>query len=155
MEEEIKGKGFVIKDRRQFDEKGDLRKDREDGKIPSAEQPQPQKAEPQAEEAGPRIEQGREAGADQRRRVDEDYPAVTFSDFVISLSTSAIFHFGDIPDPVSGKAEKNLGAAKQTIDILGIIEQKTRGNLDENEKKLMDAVLYELRMRYVKVKESV
>jgi len=73
---------------------------------------------------------------------------------IVSLSSSVIYHFGDIPDPVTRKAEKNLIAAKQTIDILGIIEQKTKGNLDENEKRLMDAILFELRMRYVKEAEK-
>lgn len=155
MEDEIKGKGFVIKDRRKFDEKGDPRKSEEEEKAASAGQPQSdQKAGPQPEQkAEPKTDSARET-ADQRRRVPDDYPPVTFSDFVVSLSTSAIFHFGDIADPVTGKAEKNLVAAKQTIDILGIIEQKTRGNLDENEKKLMDAILFELRMRYVKEKEK-
>lgn len=149
MEEEIKGKGFVIKDRRQFDEKGDLRKGEEET-APRTEG---------AEGARSGQDAGREAGAEQetgadRQRAEADYPPITFSDFIVSLSTSAIFHFGDIPDPVSGKAEKNLGAAKQTIDILGIIEQKTRGNLDDNEKKLMEAVLFELRMRYVKERDK-
>lgn len=152
MEDEIKGKGFVIKDRRKFDEKGDPRQGEEEGKGPSAEQTQSeQKAEPQP---GAETGAGTETKAGRGRRPQADYPPITFSDFVVSLSTSAIFHFGDIPDPVSKKAEKNLEAAKQTIDILGIIEQKTRGNLDENEKKLMEAVLFELRMRYVKERED-
>ncbi|MEN6464688.1 MAG: DUF1844 domain-containing protein [Syntrophaceae bacterium] len=156
MEEEIKGKGFVIKDRRQFDEKGDPRKSEEETaprkegpEGPRAEQAAGQKAEP-----GPETGSSQETGTGRPRRGEADYPPVTFSDFVVSLSTSVIYHFGDIPDPVSGKAEKNLVAAKQTIDILGILEQKTRGNLDENEKKLMEAILFELRMRYVKEKEK-
>ena len=63
-----------------------------------------------------------------------------------------MFHFGDFPDPVSKKAERNLAAAKQTIDILGMLQTKTTGNLDENEKSLLDGLLFELRMRYVKEK---
>jgi len=155
MEEEIKGKGFVIKDRRQFDEKGEPRKSEEEERAASAGQPPPDQETAQPE---PKAEAGSdptgEPKTDQRRRGRAEYPPITFSDFVVSLSTSAIYHFGDIPDPVSKTAEKNLDAAKQTIDILGIIEQKTKGNLDENEKKLMDAILYELRMRYVKEKEN-
>lgn len=152
MEDEIKGKGFVIKDRRKFNEKGDPRKNEEDEKGASAGQPHSdQKA---GTRTGPKTEPRTETKSDEGRRPEADYPPVTFSDFVVSLSTSAIFHFGDIPDPVTKKAEKNLHAAKQTIDILGIIEQKTRGNLDENEKKLMDAILFELRMRYVQEKEK-
>jgi hypothetical protein len=69
------------------------------------------------------------------------------------LSTTVMFHFGDFPDPVSQKAERNLAAAKQTIDILGMIRSKTEGNLDENEKSLMDGILFELRMRYIKEKD--
>ena len=67
---------------------------------------------------------------------------MNFTNFVLSLSTSAMFHFGDFPDPVARKAEKNLTAAKQTIDILGMLKKKTKGNLDENEKSLFDGLLY-------------
>jgi hypothetical protein len=156
MEDEIKGKGFVIKDRRKFDEKGDLRKSEEEEKAASEGQSRfDEAAGPQPEQnAEPRPDSTQEGKSDERRRGEADYPPITFSDFVVSLSTSVIYHFGDIPDPISRKAEKNLEAAKQTIDILGILEQKTRGNLDENEKKLMDAILYELRIRYIKEKEK-
>jgi hypothetical protein len=59
-------------------------------------------------------------------------------------------HFGDIPDPVSGQpAEANLGAAKQMIDILSLLEEKTRGNLTAEERQLLDQLLYELRLRFV------
>jgi hypothetical protein len=59
-------------------------------------------------------------------------------------------HFGDVPDPVTGQpAEPNLGAAAQMIEILGLIEEKTRGNLTAEERQLLDQILYELRMRYV------
>ena len=56
----------------------------------------------------------------------------------------------DFPDPATKKSQRNLAAAKQTIDILSILKTKTEGNLDENEKQLLDGVLYELRMRFVK-----
>ncbi len=81
-----------------------------------------------------------------------DYPPITFSNFVLSLSTSAFLHFGDFPDPISGKAQKDLQAAKQTIDMLDMINEKTKGNLDDQEKNLIQGVLYELKMRYVKEK---
>jgi hypothetical protein len=68
------------------------------------------------------------------------------------LSTSALFHFGDFPDPEGGKTEKNLPAAKQTIDILDMLNEKTKGNLNENENNLIQGALYELKMRYVKEK---
>jgi hypothetical protein len=77
-------------------------------------------------------------------------PEINFSSFIFSLSTSAMYHFGDFPDPVTKEGNRNLPAAKQTIDILSILKTKTEGNLDENEKQLLDGMLYELRMRFVK-----
>ena len=76
--------------------------------------------------------------------------AISFAAFVLSLAHTAAVHFGDIPDPVSGQtAETNLPAAQQMIDILSLLEAKTRGNLTAEERQLLDQILYELRMRYV------
>ena len=61
-----------------------------------------------------------------------------------------MYHFGDFPDPVTKESKRNLAAAKQTIDILTILKTKTEGNLDEDENQLLDDILYELRMRFVK-----
>ena len=80
---------------------------------------------------------------------------LTFAGFVISLATTAAMHFGDIPDPVSGTAaEANLPAAKQMIDILSLLEEKTRGNLTAEERQLLDQLLYELRLRFVEASKS-
>ena len=126
-EETTKGEGFVIKDRRFSDEPD------------KKEEPAEAKQEPSREEA--------------KSLPDGfDYPPVNFSNFVISLSTSALFHFGDFPEYEGGGAEKNLPAAKQTIDILDMLQKKTAGNLDPNEAGLIEGVLYELKMRYVKEK---
>ncbi len=76
-------------------------------------------------------------------------PEINFSTFIISLSSSAMFHFGEIPDPTTNTKQKNLPLAKQTIDILGVIQEKTKGNLTEEEHKLLDNLLYDLRMRFV------
>jgi len=73
-----------------------------------------------------------------------------FSTFVLSLNASALIHLGEIPDPTSKERTVNLSAAKHTIEILEIIKDKTRGNLDGDEEKLLDDVLYNLRMKYVK-----
>jgi predicted phosphodiesterase len=73
-----------------------------------------------------------------------------FSNFVLSLNASALIHLGDIPDPESRERLVNLPAAKHTIEILEIIKNKTVGNLDGEEQKLLDDVLYNLRMKYVK-----
>ena len=73
-----------------------------------------------------------------------------FSSFVFSLSTSALLHLGEVPDPLTQKIEKNLPLAKQTIDLLGVLRDKTRGNLDQEEENLFDHLLYDLRMAYIK-----
>jgi hypothetical protein len=80
----------------------------------------------------------------------EDESGISFAAFVLSLAHTAAVHFGDIPDPVSGqKVEANLAAAQQMIDILSLMEVKTRGNLTAEERQLLDQVLFELRMRFV------
>lgn len=72
-----------------------------------------------------------------------------FSNFVLSLNASAMVHLGDIPDPNTKEREVNLPAVKHTVDILELIQEKTVGNLTDEEKKLIDDVLYDLRMKYV------
>jgi len=71
---------------------------------------------------------------------------------VLSLASTAAIHFGDLPDPLSGaRAEPNLEGAAQMIEILSLLEQKTRGNLTAEEREVITQVLYELRMRFVEV----
>ena len=85
----------------------------------------------------------------------EQEGGLSFLAFVLSLAHTAAVHFGDIPDPVSGKiSEPNLPAAQQMIDILAMLEEKTRGNLSAEERQLIDQVLYELRMRFVEVSRA-
>jgi len=74
---------------------------------------------------------------------------LTFPAFVISLATTAAIHFGDLPDPEGGPAEANLEGASQIIEVLGLLEEKTRGNLSIEERQLLEQVLYELRLRFV------
>jgi Domain of unknown function (DUF1844) len=79
--------------------------------------------------------------------------ALSFTAFVLSLASSAAIHFGDLPDPVSGQAaEPDLEGASQMIEILSLLEQKTRGNLTAEERQVLEQVLYELRMRYVQAR---
>ena len=80
-------------------------------------------------------------------------PPISFGTFLISLASSAVFHLGEAPNPESGKVEKNLPLAKQTIDILGMLREKTRGNLTQEEAQLLDNLLYDLRMKYVDAKK--
>ena len=76
--------------------------------------------------------------------------AITFIGFVLSLAHTAAVHFGDVPDPVSGQTSRpNLAAAHQMIEILALLDRKTRGNLTAEERQLLEQVLYELRVRYL------
>ena len=141
MDDEKQEKGFVIRDRRRFDDSGEARPEtpkEEPAVKPQEPKPDTKAAEPREEEPAGQV-QGEGA-----------FPFLDFSTFVFSLGTSAMYHFGDFPDPVTKKAERNLEAAKQTIDILGILKDKTKGNLTEDEDRLLDSLLYELRMRYVR-----
>ena len=80
---------------------------------------------------------------------------ISFAAFVLSLAHTAAVHFGDVPDPVSGhQSPANLPAAQQMINILALLEQKTRGNLTAEERQLLEQILYELRLRYVEVRNA-
>jgi len=80
-------------------------------------------------------------------------PEVTFTAFIVSLNSSALFHLGEIADPVTGKKEVDLTLAKHTIDTLKLLQEKTRGNLSSEEKGLLEDILFDLKMRYVRVKK--
>jgi hypothetical protein len=80
---------------------------------------------------------------------------ISFADFIVSLARTAAVHFGDMPDPVSGEQQgANLPAAQQMIDILSLLEQKTRGNLTAQERQLLEGLLYDLRLRYVEARTT-
>lgn len=79
---------------------------------------------------------------------------IDFPTFVLSLATSAQVHLGAVPNPASGVVEKDITLAKQTVDILGILEEKTKGNLTPEEGRLMEAILFDLRMMYVEAQKS-
>lgn len=130
MGEEEEKKGFVVKDKRIFGDSGEMR----------------------AEE-GPAVEPAPDSSTapHEHDRPETGYlPEINFYNFIVSLSTTALFHFGDFADPGTNKAEKNLIAAKEIIDTLAMLKDKTAGNRDENENNLIEGALYELRMRYVK-----
>ena len=86
---------------------------------------------------------------------DQELPAIDFATFVLSLSHSALVHLGDAPDPSGGPAKPDVAMAKQTIDLLAVLQEKTEGNLTGEEERLLDQVLYDLRMRYVEVARAV
>ena len=82
-------------------------------------------------------------------------PELTFISFVLSLASTAALHFGDLPDPATGRtAPVNLDGASQIIEILALLDQKTRGNLTAEERQILEQVLYELRLRYVEMADG-
>ena len=136
-DEEIEGKGFVIKDRRRFTEEGEPKE--ETGPEERAEEPKTRTRE-QAEDR---------AKVEEKVAKETPFPEINFSTFIFSLNTSALLHLGEIPDPATGKQQEDLAMAKQTIDLIGMLQEKTRGNLAPDEENLIKHILYDLRLRYV------
>jgi len=86
----------------------------------------------------------------------ERLPAIDLSTFVLSLSTTALYQLGLVPDPTSGqRADVDLVLAQQTIATLEMLRLKTRGNLEPDEMNLFDSLLDELRVRFVEVKDGL
>lgn len=83
----------------------------------------------------------------------QSLPEIDFGMFVMSLASSVLVHLGEIAHPDSRAREPNLPLAKQTVDILGMLREKTRGNLTQEEAQLLDNLLYDLRMKYVDAKK--
>ncbi len=81
---------------------------------------------------------------------EEALPEIDFNSFIFSLSTSALIQLGEIEDPFTQKTAKNLPLAKQTIDLIGMLKEKTKGNLTTQEERVIENILYDLRMRYIK-----
>ena len=131
-------KEFVIKDRRAFAE-GDKETEIKE-----------EKAEPAKEDA--KTEEPEKAAEPDKDTEDFQLPEINFPTFIFSLNSSVLMHLGVIEDPSTGETVKNLPIAKQTIDILGMLEEKTQGNLTEDEAKMLKNILYDLRMIYVKEK---
>ena len=129
--ENVEGEGFVIKDKRssQISENDATFKDEQETKD-------------------------QEKQTDSSKEKETEPFQVDFSTFIMSLTSSAFYHLGDMPDPSTGKKEVNLPAVQQTIDMLIMLREKTKGNLKEDEKKLLEQLVYELQVKYVaKTKE--
>lgn len=122
-------KGFVIKDRRSLDEKGELKEKKPEEK--------PEKG-------------GHKKAAKEETKAPPPLPEANFTSLIFSLSSTAFVHLGDIDDPQTGEKKKDLPLAKHTIDIIGMLKEKTEGNLTEEEQKFTDSILADLRWRYVK-----
>ena len=129
--ENVEGEGFVIKDKRssQISEDDATFQDEQETKD-------------------------QEKQTDSSKEKETEPFQVDFSTFIMSLTSSAFYHLGDMPAPSTGKKEVNLPAVQQTIDMLIMLREKTNGNLKEDEKKLLEQLVYELQVKYVaKTKE--
>jgi hypothetical protein len=128
--------GFTINDRRAFTEAGETREGRErnDGQARAEGPPAP------TDEPSDKSPLG--------------LPAVDFHTFVLSLGSSALLHLGELEHPDVGAPQKDLPLAKHTIDILAMLEQKTKGNLTSAEAKLIESLLYDLRLRFVELSKG-
>jgi len=131
-------KDFIIKDKRMFAEGDQDQETKEETAKPSNEEVKASESE--------------EAAAPEEDKTDYQLPKINFATFIFSLNSSVFMQLGLIDDPATGKKTKKLPLAKQTIDILGMLEEKTRGNLTKDEENMLKNILYDLRMIYVKEK---
>lgn len=175
-DEEQPSKGFKVQDRRRFSAEGELKPEFSSAEEPSSAPSQDASASAEtgaargtAQPPGGAGESARQAAA-QAPHAAEAHPAqeraalgaqeepaaeINFAAFLMSLSTEALVHLGEMPDPASGAQRRDLAMAQQLIDILGMLRDKTRGNLDRDEQALLDAILFDLRMKYVEIARRV
>jgi hypothetical protein len=126
--------GFTVTDRRAFAGQAETEAPKESAAQPPKESaPPPTKAE--------KADDGR-------------MPPVDFTTFVLSLGSSAVLHLGEAEHPRSGKVEKDLPMAKHTIDLLSMLQEKTKGNLTPQEAQILESLLYDLRLRYVEASKK-
>ncbi|MHB8070128.1 MAG: DUF1844 domain-containing protein [Desulfobaccales bacterium] len=134
---EEEDKGYTVKDRRflhMSEEEKAAQKKEEEGPTAAA-----------SEEKASKEEAGRGAGGP-----DVPMPEITFPSFLFSMSTAVFVNLGAVADPATGEINRNLPLAKQTIDLLVLLREKTRNNLTKEEEDLFDHLLYDLRMRYIR-----
>jgi len=144
MADEKSDKGFSVVDRRVTSETEQNESAEPEEKNPKTGSKPEQEALPQAD---PKTSQD-PCG-------ESSLPPVSFPTFLLSLHTSALIHLGVLPDPMSGEEHLNLEIARQNIDLLEILKAKTRGNLSEEEDKLLENILYELRMAYLEICQNL
>jgi len=143
-------KGFTVKDRRRFDQTGEIRPEAGDERPAAPEQdqapppPPPQEPPPAAEEGA-----GEGAGAQAGQR--PPLPPVDFNSLILSLAHATMMHLGQIPDPNGQPVPADLELARHTIDTIAMLKEKTKGNLSPEEQKLVDTSLTELRMAFVRI----
>jgi len=149
-EEQEKNRGFKVEDRRRFSSEGELKAEHQAAEpaqpIPPAAEPPRRESQVEAAAAEPSQAPSHPGGSGPGQAIP---PEIGFATFVVSLSTQALMHLGEIPDPMTNQMERDLPAAQHMIDILGMLQEKTRGNLDQNEESLLRSILFDLRMKYV------
>jgi hypothetical protein len=156
-EEDEKERGFKVADRRRFSSEGEAKPEAE-------ERPAPEPAKP---DDAPHLHgedhiHSPSAGAQARASAEYEKAAsaqpgaedigpqdLTFASFVVGLSTEALALMGEMPHPATGERMNDLIGAQQLIDIIAVLQDKTRGNLSHDEDALLDAILFDLRMKYV------
>lgn len=144
MAENHENQGFKVVDRRVSAEQ----------EPPAAQQPAPvEAAAPGKEQVGEKEQVEGPGWKMHAERPQQPLPPMDFTTFCLSLASSTIIHLGETPHPDSGKTEPNLPLAKQSIDILALLEEKTRGNLTAEESRLLATLLYDLRMRFVQAQQ--
>jgi hypothetical protein len=150
-EEKEQTKGFKVDDRRRFSADGELKPEhrgREQSEAQSSDASRPTAAAAGPADSGTQA-RPRETEAFQTSPPLDAAPEITFGTFVVGLSTQALMHLGELPDPQTNQRAVDLPAAQQLIDIIAMLENKTRGNLDRDEQSMLEAILFELRMKYV------
>ncbi|HEX4209151.1 MAG TPA: DUF1844 domain-containing protein [Candidatus Binataceae bacterium] len=156
--EEEKPKAFKVEDRRRFSAEGDLKPEGELKAERRAETPQTDRSSSAAADRPPPPPSSNTATGDAgtgftavNPRTDAAAPIgeMTFATFMVGLSTQALVHLGEMPDPNSGQPADDMFAAQQLIDLIAMLQEKTRGNLDDGETQLVQSILFELRMKYV------
>ena len=126
--EQEEQEGFRVTDKRNFQENGEARASDVTGKG----------------ENEPVDEPGSAAGPD-----EEKLPPIDFPSYLLSYYTQGLVLLGEVPNPYTNKKEEDVEAARHTIDILAMLQEKTKGNLTQDEEKLLENVLYELRMKFM------
>jgi Domain of unknown function (DUF1844) len=133
---EGKPPGFTVSDRRGFSESGE-----------------PKPAAPVGTAASPPTQPSPVAAAGIQpggsTTAHHDLPSIDFHTFILSLGSSALLHLGELDQPDGGEARPDLPMAKHTIDIIAMLQEKTKGNLSPPEERLIESLLYDLRLRYV------
>ncbi len=146
-------KSFKVIDKRKVSETEEIKgNEAEEEKSAEEAKSEEKKEEKESEVAAKKTDGSEEKTSGETEAGTHDFEA-DFATFIYSLNTQALFFMGKIPNPVTKKYEKDIGAAKYLIDTIDMLSKKTKGNLDENEAKLVENILYDLRMAYISEKK--